>query len=247
LESSARRIPRTADVLHVALLSGFNLHRRGQFLPLQAHAQRLVALLALESRPVHRLYISGKLWPDAGEDRAGASLRTTLWRLGRVADDLVAVTGSTVGLAQDVDVDVRRASDRARTLIDRPEDYCHDDVDLLGAHGELLPDWYDDWVLIERERFRELRLRALEGLARALTAAGAYGEAIRAGLAAVSTDPLRESAQRAVVRTYLVEGNAAEALRRYESYRRQLREAVGLDPSQRMEMLIAPLRAVRSR
>jgi DNA-binding SARP family transcriptional activator len=240
---TASRIPRTADVLHLALLSGFDLHRLDHSLPLQAHAQRVVALLALESRPVHRLYVSGKLWPDAGEDRAGASLRSTLWRLGRVAGDLIEVTGSMLALAGDVDVDVRRATARARALIDRPEDYCHDDVELLGAHGELLPDWYDDWLLLERERFRELRLRALESLTRALTAVGAYGEAVRAGLAAVSSDPLRESAQRAVMRTYLAEGNAAEVLRRYEAYRSRLRDAVGLEPSARMEMLVAPLRS----
>jgi DNA-binding SARP family transcriptional activator len=237
-------MPGPADIHHVALLSGFELHRRGQPLALQAHAQRVVALLALEPRPVHRLYVVGKLWPDACEDRAGASLRSTLWRLGRVAGGLIQATGSTLALAGDVDVDLRRANARARTLIERPEDYCDDDVDLLGARGELLPDWYDDWVLLERERFRELRLRALESLARALTAVGAYGEAVRAGLAAVSTDPLRESAQRAVVRTYLAEGNAAEALRRYEAYRRRLHETVGLEPSARMEMLIAPLRSV---
>ena len=43
--------------------------------------------------------------------------------------------------------------------------------------GELLPDWYDDWVLLERERFRQLRLHALDALCDDLTRAGRHWDA----------------------------------------------------------------------
>jgi DNA-binding SARP family transcriptional activator len=56
------------------------------------------------------------------------------------------------------------------------------------------PDWYDDWLQMERERFRQLRLHALETLAERFVALGRHAQAIDAALAAVQVDPLRETA-----------------------------------------------------
>ena len=64
----------------------------------------------------------------------------------------------------------------------------------------MLPACYDDWVLVQRDRFRQLRLHALEALCERLTASGRYGEAIDAGLAAVCAEPLRESSHRVLIR-----------------------------------------------
>jgi DNA-binding SARP family transcriptional activator len=97
--------------------------------------------------------------------------------------------------------------------------------------GDLLPGWYDDWVLFERERLRQLRLHALETLALALAAEGRFAAAVEAGLAAIRTEPLRESAHRVVVRVHLAEGNLTEALRQYELCRRLFRAELGLEPS----------------
>ena len=56
-------------------------------------------------------------------------------------------------------------------------------LDLAALKGEILPDWYDDWLLLERERIRQLRLHALEAIrCTRLTAAGRFGEAIEAAL-----------------------------------------------------------------
>ena len=57
--------------------------------------------------------------------------------------------------------------------------------------AELLPDWDDDWVRLEAEDWRQLRLHALEALAGRLAAAGRCGEAAGAAGAAVRADPLR--------------------------------------------------------
>jgi len=66
-------------------------------------------------------------------------------------------------------------------------------VPVLSA--DLLPDWYDDWVLLEAEDWRQLRLHALEALAGRLIALGRWGEAANAAGAAVRAEPLRESAR----------------------------------------------------
>ncbi len=110
----------------------------------------------------------------------------------------------------------------------------------LRQFGEdLLPDWYEDWVLVERERFRQLRLHALEAMCRRLADAGSYALALEAGLAAVAAEPLRESAQRLVVGVHLAEGNLGEALRQYDRYARHLADACGATPSPAMSRLLA--------
>ena len=75
--------------------------------------------------------------------------------------------------------------------------------------ADLLPDWTEDWVLMERESYHQLRLRALEALCRRLTANGRFGQAVQAGLAAVSGEPLRESARQALIEAHLAEHNAS--------------------------------------
>jgi DNA-binding SARP family transcriptional activator len=109
--------------------------------------------------------------------------------------------------------------------------------------GELLPDWYEDWVAIERERLRALRAHGLEALCRRLTAAGRFGEATEAGLAAVRDEPLRESAHRVLIGVHLAEGNRAAALQQYRAFARLLREEVGMSPSSCMEQLMESMTA----
>ncbi len=117
-------------------------------------------------------------------------------------------------------------------------------VAFVALHERPLPrapDWYEDWVLFERERFRQVRLRALDALCDRLTRAGRLNEAMEAALLSVAGDPLRESAQRALVRVHLSEGNAGEAVRTYRLYQRLLHEQLGIQPSERMQELVAGL------
>ena len=86
-------------------------------------------------------------------------------------------------------------------------------------------------MVTEREHFRQLRLHALEKLCEQLTDEGRFGQAVEAGLAAVSSEPLRESAHRVLIRAYLKEGNWGEAVRQYEACRQVLRHELGIDPS----------------
>ncbi len=106
---------------------------------------------------------------------------------------------------------------------------------------DLLPDWYDDWAVVESEEWRQLRLHALDTLAERLTAAGRYADATSAALAAVKAEPLRETAHASLIRVYVAEGNRAEALAAYERYRAVLKEDLGLEPSPRIEALIKDL------
>lgn len=150
---------------------------------------------------------------------------------------MIQATASQLQLNPAVGVDLHDAEALAeRTLEDTGGSAL--DVDLSAFDCDLLPDWYDEWVLLERERFRQLRLRALDTLCDRLTCAGRHREAIEAGHAAVAAEPLRESAHRALVRVHLAEGNAAEAIRQYRLFRRLVSDQLGLAPSARMEALV---------
>lgn len=219
----------------LTLLDAFGVWGATQVrLPLSA--QRLVAFLALHEHPLQRAYVACSLWLDSPDERAHANLRSALWRIQRTGLRLVRVAGSQLVLDEDVSVDLREARTLARRVVEDPTGV--DDVDPLSLAGELLPDWYDDWLVFEREQHRQLRLHALELLCDRLTRDGRVAKALEAGLAAVMSEPLRESAHRAVIRAHLAEGNRAEAIRQYELCRRVLQSQLGIEPSPSIAALL---------
>lgn len=202
---------------------------------------RMLAYLALHDRPVNRSRLACELWPEVGEKQAANSLRTTLWRAGRACRCLVTAESDRLRLNPAVQVDVTELSGLANRLIHHPTGDDLDHLPKLIRSAELLPDWDDEWVAADRERFRLLRLEALERAASALIERSCLGDALIAALASVQSEPLRESCRRLVVEVHLKSGNVAEALRSYYGYRTLLRDELGLAPSRLMQHLVAPL------
>lgn len=228
------------------LLGEFEL-RIGEEVPLHRSAQRLVAFLALAGRPVRRDRVGGALWGEARQSRADGNLRSVLWRLSRAAPQVVERRHECLAIAAAVEVDASTVLDVANLVLDAPTDVPTAAVDRLAAAGELLPGWDEPWLVPEQERFRQLRLHALELVAEARLRAGDFGTAIKLGLAAVESEPYRESPHRLLVEAHLGEGNAYEAAREYLAYRRLATEELGIQPSPRMEALIDSIRPAVNR
>lgn len=224
----------------LCLLRSFDVRRQGEVVALPMSSQRLIAFLALRGRPLHRLHVAGSLWIDASEEHANACLRTALWRLKRLKATMVAATSTHLALSDTVAVDARDTAARATEILHGGGN-GEGAFQALSQAGELLPDWYDDWVLIEREQLRQLVLRALERLSSEARAAGRFAEAVEAGLAAVAQEPLRESAHRLVVEAHSADGNPGEAIRQYRLFARLLECQLGLEPSPLMRALLAGL------
>lgn len=241
-QAETSRVAAAAGDVRLSLLDGFAVSCGGRAVELPLTAQRLVAFLALRERPANRVFVAGSLWVSSSEERAAAALRTTLWRTARAVRSLVCSRGAALGLGDDVEVDVRDAQRCGDALLHAAPGEPEADATLLLRHGDLLPDWYDDWVLLERERIRQIRLQALEALARRELQRGSFATAAEAGLAAVCGEPLRESSHRVVVRIHLAQGNPGEALRQYELFRGLLAGQLGLAPSAAMEELVARAR-----
>lgn len=229
---------RTSE-LTLDLLGGFDLQCDGRIIEVPLRVQRLLAVLALHARPVLRSFVAGTLWIDSDEERAQASLRSALWRLRRTVGTAVEGHGSSLVLAPWVAVDVHQMVEFARMLQGPDADAV---TEIAGRseifERDLLPDWYDEWVLLQRERLRHIRLNALEAAARQLSAVGRYAEAVNAAWAAVTCEQLRESSRRTLVRIHMDAGNYGEALRQFGLYRDLLEQELGLAPSPRMMEMI---------
>jgi len=227
--------------VHLRLLGGFELRCDGKVVILPLPAERLLAFVALHDRPLLRPYIAGALWPDATESRAAGNLRCAVWRLARCGARPVVATGGHLGFSPHVSFDVRLGTELARRLRDTAP---LSDTELGADHlcFDLLPDWYEEWVILEREAFRQLRVHALESLCERFVEAGTFDLAVQAGLAAVAADPLRESAHRALMGAYLAEGNAGPALRQFQTFARLLHDELGMEPSASMQTVAEGLR-----
>lgn len=200
-------------------------------------AQRLLAFLALQGRRVLRTHVAASLWLDSSEARSHGSLRSALWRARHRDCTLVETSASHVWLAPTVSVDVTWIEEMTRQL-DAGRWDGEVGWSLSGLGRELLPDWTEDWVLLERERWRQVSLHALENLCRQLVKLERFGSAIQAGLAAVSLEPLRESAQRALIEAHVAEGNRCEAIRQYRLYESLLKRELDLSPSPQLTVLV---------
>jgi DNA-binding SARP family transcriptional activator len=193
---------------------------------------RIAVYLALH-RPTTRTRLAAALWPDVPEDRAQGSLRTGLWRLQRAHPGLVQAGSTIVRLRPGVRVDYHEVVQVAQLLLrpaTQPLDSC-DGFLRLAVDAELLPGWDQEWIVHEQERFRQLRLHALESLSVRLRQQGVFGMALDAALAALRCDPLRESAHRCAIEVHLAEGNLNEARRQYLACLHMLRTELALRPS----------------
>ena len=224
----------------LGLLAEFRLLVDGAEVVLPHSVERVVAFLALVRGPVTRARLAGSLWPDVPDHRAHGDLRSALWRLRRIT---VAITeaDSRLALAPEIDVDVHNLTQLTKSLIDEPPNPGPQSLENLVQGVEILPDWDEEWLIVERERYRLLRLRALDRCAEALVTSGNHAAALDAALACIDAEPYRETTHRLVVQIHMSEGNISEALRAYERYRSLIANDLGISPSPIMQQLVEPL------
>ena len=193
---------------------------------------RLLGLVVVAG-PVSRAEVRGTLWPEASDRQAHGALRTILWRLNRECPGLLSTSGPDVGIERTVFIDVQHVERTAGAVL-RGElvDADRDAVNAaLRCAEDLMPGSTDAWVLLERERLRQLRLNALESWSRYLIDKGSPVEALAAARAAMRCEPLRESGHRAVLRALLAVGDRGAARRHLGLTVRLLRAELGVGPS----------------
>lgn len=227
--------------VRLRLTSEFQLLLGGRQVGVSHGVERLLAFLAIARQPMHRSRIAGQLWPDVAEWRALGNLRSVLWRLRRVLAQTIRSLDDRLTLDPAVHVDLLELSELSTHLLDEVDGVAVRRLPELVQATDILPGWEEEWLVIERERFHELRLRALERVCEAMIMRGDTRHGVQACLAAVEAEPFRESAQRLLVRMHLVEGNRAAALRSYLAFRDLVESELGIEPSDLMDDLVAGL------
>ncbi len=225
----------------ISLLGGFGLSNGRVDVTLGEGSQRLLAFLALRRKPVKRVFAAGALWPEADDAHAYSSLRSAVSRLEPAAESALVVTTTQLKLADSVTVDLWESEALARQLLGPHASFTVRNsisADLEALSADLLEGWYEDWVILKAENWRQLRLHALEALAQDLTEEGSYADATSAAQAAVQADPLRESARAGLINVHIAEGNISEALNEFARYRQTLIGELGLEPTPGLKSLL---------
>ncbi|MFC9335260.1 BTAD domain-containing putative transcriptional regulator [Arthrobacter sp. NPDC057009] len=208
--------------------------------------QRLIAALALYGAR-NRRYICGLLWPDSPEARALESLRVTMHLISRQIPGLLVNGGPVLSLAPSLSVDLHNCLEQVRgcqtSISYTPDDACLSHL----RHAELLPGWYDDWVILEQNRLRTFRLRALAGHAQRWLDREEPEKAAEAARSALELEPLQEACVGLLMRAELELGNRVGAVHTFESFKASLATELGVAPSAYLYQLVAGIRGpVRS-
>jgi DNA-binding SARP family transcriptional activator len=231
----------TTQRASLQLLGWWHLTRGGRPLHLGGREQRLTALLALRGRRP-RVLVAATLWPDTLEDRARASLRTAIKRTQEHAPGLLAADRSTIGLSGDVRVDV---NELMRAMRGAPARQHKNPAALLSLleSADLLPGWYDDWVLYEREKLEQTKVRTLETVATTAYERDDLVTALHAAQAASRMEPLLDAMRSIVIRARLGLGDVSGAAQELRRYRRFLAQELGIEPPAELAALFEGLRS----
>jgi DNA-binding SARP family transcriptional activator len=219
-----------------------------------AKTMDLLRLLALGNGQVVRsVSLMDKLWPAVSAERARASLRTATSHIRRAIGAEHVLRRPDGLLLHEAWVDthafvhgVRRVQQAAR------EGRAGDVVRIALATDALYRgdfhahDDDSDWALTERNHLVRSRRAMLTEAADAALETGQSREALDLAQSAVALDRTSEAAHRALMRAHAELGEIGSALRVFESYRAQLADELGADPSQQtLDLHLQLLRASR--
>jgi DNA-binding SARP family transcriptional activator len=207
-------------------------------------AQALLAYLALPPGQAHpRAKLAALLWGEMREESARNSLRQALFALRKAlaptTPAVLSLEADTVALDRDAaHVDVaefeRLLASGTTEALERASALYRGDLLMGLVVDEPL---FEEWLVGERERLREL---ALDGFARLLAQqrkAGATEAALRTGLKLLTLDPLQEAVHRTLMRLYAAVGRRGTALRQYQQCVNVLQRDLGVEPEAETKQL----------
>ena len=212
-----------------------------------AKAEALLYYLAVTGRPHSRETLVELLWGEMPEASAKRNLTTTLSTLRKVFEPNLIVEPHSITFnleaPHQVDVTIFQAAIEGSTALE-PTDLERDLAPLRQAvnlyGGEFLEGFYvknalsfEEWVLEQRERLRELMLQALHHLVEH------YGKqaeadnvvALEYATRLLALEPWRELAHRQMMILLARNGQRSAALAQYEACRRILAEELGVEPA----------------
>ncbi len=220
-------------MLTIRLFGQVRVDIDGAIEPLRAPAKAVEALAYLATHrdaPTSRDFLATLLWPDDEPEGGRGKLRRNLHVLARALAHvspeplLTAAMQSIRWNVQDaVSVDV----------IAFAEAYAARSYDEAIAHygGAFLEGHNDDWILTERERFREQQLDALRRSVRRKRGERDFAGALADIGRILAIDPWREDALRIEMLVRAELGDRSGALAAYRSFAERLQHELGVEPA----------------
>jgi len=230
-------------VLDVNLLGGINIHLDGEAIS-RFRSQTELALLAYlaHNGQVHnRETLADLLWDADSTERALSNLRTVLTRLRKQVGDHLIVTRKTIAVSQSVHQQTDSA--RFQTLLagvgrEGSAGSMHQlsqGLDLYRGEfmaGFSLPNAprFNDWLVVEQERLRQLALNGFRQLADWQEAQGSFAAGIHTIQRWLALDAWDETARQKLFRLLAYDGRSSEALNAYEKYKDHLQKEISIAP-----------------
>ncbi|MCI0476184.1 MAG: bacterial transcriptional activator domain-containing protein, partial [Anaerolineales bacterium] len=214
------------------LFGTFTLLDGARAVPLPASSARalLAYLLLHHAQPHPRAVLVGIFFPDLSEIRARRALSQALWHIRHALPRLIQADAETIQVSHDASIWVDVEEFRKISDLSSPSLTSNLQSLISLYRGDLLEGFYDDWLLLEREQLREMYLQALERLVQVYKSTQHYADALNAALKLTTSDPLRESAHREVMRLYFLLQRPDAALKQFATCRQILSTELALDP-----------------
>jgi DNA-binding SARP family transcriptional activator len=208
--------------------------------------QELLCYLLIHRDRYHfRERLAELLWENSSSSQSKQYLRRVLWQ---IQSALEAELGSATGLIR-VDADwlqidaemgywcdatqfeavFRLARNvKGRELTAAQAQSLEQAIDLY--HGDLLESWYQDWCIMERERFQNMYLMILDKLMSYCEASRQFERGIHFGVRVLRCDVARERTYRHLIRMSYHAGDRTGALRWYGRCATVLEDEFGVKP-----------------
>ena len=247
--------------LNIYLFGNVRINHDGMASPLRM-SHRLKALfgyLVLQRhRSLSREMLADIFWGDSGETKARSCLSTAIWRLRSLLEPegvargtyLVTTVPEEIGFNRDSDywLDVEAfesAINVSRVALDEPDLASPVSGNLISGAAtaiqlygsDLMEGFYDDWVLVQREKFRSYYLTGLLRLMRYSEEQGALEQGISYAQKILEAEPLREDVHRDLMRLYLADGQRGLAGRQYKICKDLLESELGVPPMEETQSL----------
>ncbi|MCS6825977.1 MAG: AAA family ATPase, partial [Caldilinea sp.] len=206
-----------------------------------SRAASLLAYLVLHPQARHtREGLAEMLLPGAPAERVRRNFSDALYRLrSALGAGWLDVEGETIALrgGPDLWVDVWEFERLA----------ARDDPAALEAaaalyKGDLVPELYDDWILLSRLSLQETYLSVLETLTTRYEAQNDLAHALPYARQLIAADPLRESAHQVYLRLLGRLKRRAQALAHYEYVRQLFQAELGIEPLAETQALAEAIR-----
>ncbi len=212
-------------------------------------ALALVSYLAVTQQAHSREELAGLLWSDLDEGRARRNLRVELAKVKPVLGAYLDIQRRSVAFDRDsvFESDVAEFE----SLLNRPEPtieqmetavslYNGDFLEDFSARGAAL---FEEWVLVQRERLRQMVMDALFKLAQLHTQIGEHERGITAVRRLLTLEPWLEEAHRQLMLLLAKSGQRAAALAQYDTCRDVLMAELGVNPSPETDKLYDQIEA----